>query len=236
MDSETTTPSTFHWLMFPPELVEAIFSYLSASDLCAVSLACRRDHDLSSLQSLWRELYCHVWDICDPSPRYQNLGLSPPGRRKEIVPCSVFCFTYESETMVPLCRDTDWKMLFKQRYKTEISHCITFIKRERELYHKRKEKVKGNAHEAWQAEHGQEEEQNRPLCEEKGTAMVEGPQHAGEEISDKDEDMDKDYWTDRTQRKQMNAINRTMTALKYSVWGEILRDRVLSPSHPACSW
>jgi len=34
--------------------------------------------------------------------------------------------------------------------------------------------------------------------------------------------MDKDYWIDRTTRKDMSGIKRTMEALKYIAWAEIL--------------
>jgi hypothetical protein len=48
-------------------------------------------------------------------------------------------------------------------------------------------------------------------------------------------DMEKEYWVDRTTRKQMTGIKRTMEALKYIAWGEILADKVPShamPCHP----
>ncbi len=39
-------------------------------------------------------------------------------------------------------------------------------------------------------------------------------------------DMEKDYWIDRTTKKRMTGIKRTMEALKYIAWGEILREKV----------
>lgn len=43
-------------------------------------------------------------------------------------------------------------------------------------------------------------------------------------------DMEKDYWIDRTVPKPMTGIKRTMEALKYIAWAEILIEAVFSPA------
>ncbi len=61
----------------PPEVLECIFSYLSARDLARASLVCSQFSATASENKLWRDLYCHVFDIslqqCLPSLA------SPPG-------------------------------------------------------------------------------------------------------------------------------------------------------------
>ena len=47
----------------PPEVLECIFSYLSARDLARASMVCSQFSATASENKLWRDLYCHVFDI-----------------------------------------------------------------------------------------------------------------------------------------------------------------------------
>jgi hypothetical protein len=70
----------------PPEVLECIFSYLSARDLARASLVCSQFSATASENKLWRDLYCHVFDIslqqCLPSiaspPGHHGSTTAPP--------------------------------------------------------------------------------------------------------------------------------------------------------------
>jgi hypothetical protein len=134
------------------------------------------------------------------------------------------CFS--DATHISVARERDWRALFALRYKVEKKHCISFLQRERELIKRRKlerNAARGKPHTEVPA---------ATLClffsssfyyfldssmclllRQKPTESTMG-------------DMEKEYWIDRTTRKHMTGIKRTMEALKYIAWGEILADNV----------
>lgn len=113
------------------------------------------------------------------------------------------CFS--DATHVSVARERDWRGLFAVRYEVEKKHCISFLQLEREQIKRRK--LERNAA--------------------RGKAT---PDTAAYEKGIKNGtmgDMEKEYWIDRTTRKRMTGIKRTMEALKYIAWGEILREKAL---------
>jgi hypothetical protein len=77
----TMTTMTVGLASLPPEVWECIFSFLSARDLVRASLACSQFSATASENKLWRDLYCHVFDIslhqCLPSIAAPPHALKP---------------------------------------------------------------------------------------------------------------------------------------------------------------